>query len=60
MRENKISSAPDYTVPALVMMGVNLIWVFTLLWALFGLVPVLLLAAALNRGITWIAARRTA
>jgi hypothetical protein len=48
MREPRITAAPDYTNAALTMMGVNLTWIFFALWAAFGLVPVLLLAAAIN------------
>ena len=51
--------APNYTNAALTMMWVNLMWVFFAIWAIWGMVPVLLLGAGLNRGISWIAARRT-
>lgn len=60
MRHGRITSAPDYTTPALVMLGLNMMWVFIALWATLGLVPVLLLAAAMNRAITWLAQRRRA
>lgn len=47
--------APDYTAAALVMGFVNLLWIFTAIWALWGLAPVILLAAALNAGISRLA-----
>ncbi|MEX0340142.1 MAG: histidinol phosphate aminotransferase [Arenibacterium sp.] len=48
MREPRITAAPDYTAAALTMMGVNLTWIFFALWAVWGLVPVLLVALGLN------------
>lgn len=52
--------APDYTVPALVMLGVNLIWILCLVWALAGYAAALLTAWAVNLGITRLAERRQA
>ena len=37
MRERNIKAAPNYTVPALIMAGVNLMWIFVVIWAAFGL-----------------------
>ncbi|MCL6285298.1 hypothetical protein M3P21_17350 [Ruegeria sp. 2012CJ41-6] len=34
------------------MAGVNLTWVFIVIWALYGLIPVLALAALLNHAIS--------
>lgn len=48
--------APNYTNAALTMGWVNLIWVFMVIW---GLLPVLMISAGLNRGITWLALRRS-
>ncbi|ETX28804.1 hypothetical protein [Roseivivax isoporae] len=50
--------APDYTNATLAMALVNLVWIFGLIWALFGLPVVVLVALALNRGIDALAARR--
>ncbi|MFC4671715.1 hypothetical protein ACFO5X_24405 [Seohaeicola nanhaiensis] len=44
--------APNYTTPALIMLGVNLGWLFLLIWATAGMAAVLLLAMALNHLIT--------
>lgn len=52
MSERRIEAAPNYTTAALIMLGVNLTWVFFALWAVYGLVPVLLLGATLNHAIT--------
>jgi hypothetical protein len=49
MRDHRpIGEAPNYTNPALFMMAVNLIWIFFAIWAVYGILPVLLLAAGLN------------
>ena len=58
MSERRTGTAPNYTNPALVMMAINLIWIFFALWAVYGLVPVLLAGAILNHAITVLAARR--
>ena len=44
--------APDYTRAAITMLGVNLLWVFFVIWVIFGFVPVLLLAVLINHAIT--------
>jgi len=58
MRDREIAAAPNYTNAALTMLGVNLLWVFMVIWAMFGLIPVLLLGAGINHLITVLAARR--
>ncbi|MBE1284948.1 MAG: histidinol phosphate aminotransferase [Rhodobacteraceae bacterium] len=45
-------AAPDYTAAAITMLGVNLMWIFFVLWVLIGFIPVLLLAACINHGIS--------
>ena len=57
MRDRPMRSAPDYTLAALVMLGVNLTWVFFLLWAVWGLLPVVLLAIFMNHLIGRLACR---
>ena len=42
---------PDYTTPALVMGFVNLLWIFAVIWAQFGLVAVMATAWVLYLGI---------
>jgi hypothetical protein len=49
--------APDYTTAALIMLGVNLMWIFLVIWAYAGFLPVLILAVFLNRAITRLEAR---
>lgn len=51
--------APNYTNAALTMGWVNLMWVFMVIWGLWGLLPVLLISAGLNRGITWLDLHRS-
>lgn len=55
MRNQPLDKAPNYTNAALVMGLVNLLWVFGVIWALFGLPVVLLIGWALNAAITWLA-----
>lgn len=55
MRNTQRGRAPDYTQAALVMLCVNLLWIFAALWAVLGLLPVLALAALINHGISRLA-----
>lgn len=57
MRRGNLPEAPDYTNAALVMGLVNLLWIFMVLWALFGLPAVLAAGYGLNLLIDWIGAR---
>ena len=43
---------------ALTMLGVNMLWVFFAIWAVWGLVPVLLAGAGINHAISRLAERR--
>ena len=52
MRGHPVTAAPDYTNAALVMLGINLLWIFFAIWATLGMLPVLLIAALLNQLIT--------
>lgn len=49
--------APNYTNAALVMGLVNMLWIFGVLWSMFGLPVVLLIGFVLNKGINRIARR---
>ena len=49
---NERQPAPDYTSAALTMLGVNMMWIFFVIWLAYGLLPVLILAALINRWIT--------
>lgn len=48
MRGDNRPSAPNYTNAALTMGLVNLLWVFGVIWVLFGLPVVVFCALALN------------
>jgi hypothetical protein len=50
--------APNYTTAALTMLWVNLMWIFGVIWALWGLVPVMLLGLVFNHFINRLAALR--
>ncbi len=58
MRRENMPSAPNYTNAALAMGLVNLIWIFFVLWASFGLPVVLLAGYGLNLLINQISNRR--
>lgn len=57
MHNHRKGSAPNYTNAALVMGLVNLLWIFGVIWALFGLVAVMAVSWVLNRGIDWLGRR---
>ena len=59
MNNHPTQSAPNFTNACIVMFGVNLSWVFLLLWALWGLLAVAALGWSLNRWMTWLKARKT-
>ncbi|WP_386175066.1 hypothetical protein [Sulfitobacter sp. R86518] len=50
--------APNYTSACVVMFGVNILWLFVVIWALWGLFAVVLSGWAVNAMIDRIAARR--
>ena len=58
MSERNVSPAPDYTNVAITMIGVNLMWIFLVIWVFYGVVPVLVLAVLINHGIDRLAAWR--
>ncbi|MBO9401210.1 hypothetical protein J7399_05195 [Shimia sp. R9_1] len=53
-----VQSAPNYTNAALVMGFVNLMWVFVLIFILWGMPAVMVLAVILNAGIDRLARRK--
>ena len=57
MKRGTMPEAPNYTTPALVMGGVNLFWIMTLIWAIYGFLAVLALGFALDRAIHWLSNR---
>ena len=58
MDDRRIREAPDYTNAAINMLGVNLLWIFFVVWMLWGFIPVLLIALAINHFVERVAARR--
>lgn len=55
---NTPGSAPNFTKACLVMFGVNIAWVFMVLWAIWGLIAVAVTGWCINRAITYLEARR--
>jgi hypothetical protein len=58
MEQNHPKRVEDYTTANLVLIFMNLLWIFGVIWANFGLVAVMLTGWALNHGITRIAQYR--
>jgi hypothetical protein len=51
-------NAPNFTNAAVVMFGVNITWIFVILWAAWGLVAVAATGWAINRAINFFEKRR--
>jgi hypothetical protein len=56
---NTPGSAPNFTQAAVVLFGVNITWIFMILWALWGLVAVAATEWAINHLINYIEKRRS-
>lgn len=48
MRHRPRPEAPNYTNACIVMFGVNITWIFMVIWALWGLLVVMILGAFIN------------
>ncbi|MHA6326026.1 hypothetical protein [Roseivivax sp. CAU 1753] len=58
MQHHPRGTAPNYTVPALVMGAINLFWILGVIWVLFGLPVVLALSWVMKALLDRIAERR--
>ncbi len=52
MRDEYPSEAPNYTKACVVMFGVNITWIFTVIWAIWGLLFVMMLGLVINHAMT--------
>ena len=52
MRDDHPSPAPDFKNACIVMFGVNITWIFTAIWAIWGLLVVMVLGAVINHLMT--------
>ncbi|MEP4197825.1 MAG: hypothetical protein ABJL99_19540 [Aliishimia sp.] len=52
MHDDNRTSAPDFTNACIVMFGVNIAWVFMVIWAIWGLIFVMMLGAVINHMMT--------
>ena len=52
MQDQKIPEKPDILSMAITFLGINLMWVFVVIWASHGLIPVLVLAVLINHFIS--------
>lgn len=57
MKNEHPSPVPDFTNACIVMFGVNVAWIFMFVWAIWGLLAVILLAWSMDQGMTWMRAR---
>ncbi len=60
MKRGVLPEAPNYTNAALVMALVNLLWIFAVIWAIFGMPVVLTIGYVLNLAISRIGRRANA
>ncbi|MGJ8604394.1 MAG: histidinol phosphate aminotransferase [Marivita sp.] len=58
MEQRHPQGVEDYTIPSLVLIFVNLLWIFGVIWAQVGLGAVILLGWVLNHCITRLAQYR--
>ncbi|PCJ05251.1 MAG: histidinol phosphate aminotransferase [Rhodobacteraceae bacterium] len=52
MHDQKLRRTPDLLAAAVTFLGINMMWIFFVVWMLYGLVPVLVLAVLINHVIT--------
>ena len=58
MDDRHIRQAPDYTNAAINMLGINLLWIFFVIWMLWGVLPVLFVALMVNQFIEHVGEKR--
>ncbi len=54
MDNRQVGRAPDYTNAAINMLGINLMWIFFVVWMLWGFIPVLMIAYMVNRFVEYV------
>ena len=52
MRDTEPTPAPDFTKACIVMFGVNITWIFVAIWAIWGLIVVMLVGGIINHAMT--------
>ncbi len=57
MRRGVLSEAPNYTNAALIMGGINLFWIMTVIWAMFGFLAVIAVGYVLDKLISRVGKR---
>lgn len=60
MPDHTRPAAPNYTNACIVMFGVNITWIFMLIWAVWGLLVVMVLGAVINHVMRLLEKRATA
>mgnify|MGYP003655976009 FL=1 len=56
--DDRRGTAPNFTNACVVMFGVNIVWVFMVIWSIWGLLAVAATGWCINRLIGYVAARR--
>ena len=54
MRDDFPNAAPNYKNACVVMFGINIAWIFTVIWAIWGLIFVMLAGWLTNWAITFV------
>ncbi|NIZ61347.1 histidinol phosphate aminotransferase [Sedimentitalea sp. CY04] len=52
MQDQNLPEKPDILSMAIAFLGINLMWIFVVIWVGYGLVPVFVLAVLINHLIT--------
>lgn len=52
MRNNHPQPVEDYMTANMILLFVNLLWIFVAIWSAWGLLPILVIGVALNHMIT--------
>jgi hypothetical protein len=51
MQDQKLPQSPDILALAVTFLGINMMWIFLVIWMVYGLTPVLVLAVLINHAI---------
>ena len=51
MQDQKLPQTPDILALAVTFLGINMMWIFFVIWMVYGMTPVLVLAVLINHAI---------
>lgn len=58
MQDQKLTQSTDLLAAAITFIAINMMWIFFVIWMIYGLVPVLVLAVLINHFIDRIEQRQ--